>query len=150
MHTFSVKLSIHLQSWTWTMTICEERSWSLNVPLSLVSLIVTGTCTHLEERGYLLCFHDYLLSRQILRGGSQRLKSNQTKTREDSFHFFLPRPGLSPGPFSSNSSALPSEPSHLVLQLLVILSSRSFWTADWNPKSLKPTALPFKLTYFSF
>ena len=28
----------------WTMDICEERSWSLNVPQSPVSWIITGTC----------------------------------------------------------------------------------------------------------
>ena len=88
----------------WTMDICEGRSWSLYVPQSPVSWIVTGTCTHLMERGYLLLhFHDYLLSCvfaaiwQILRGGSHRLQSNQLKTRK----IFLPQRGIEPRTFQS-------------------------------------------------
>ena len=88
----------------WTMDICEGRSWSLYVPQSPVSWIVTGTCTHLMERGYLLLhFHDYLLSCvfaaiwQILRGGSHRLQSNQLKTRK----IFLPQLGIEPRTFQS-------------------------------------------------
>ena len=88
----------------WTMDICEGRSWSLYVPQSPVSWIVTRTCTHLMERGYLLLhFHDYLLSCvfaaiwQILRGGSHRLQSNQLKTRKN----FLPQRGIEPRTFQS-------------------------------------------------
>ena len=83
------------------MDVCEKRSWSFYVPQSPFSWIVTGTCIHFKERGYLLLhFCDYLLSvvfsaiRQILRSRSHRLQNNQPKTRENYILFVLPSPGI--------------------------------------------------------
>ena len=94
--TFLVELSkrssfFDIPSWIRgpCVDVCEDRSWSLYVPQSPVSWVVTRTCTHLWERGYLLfCFRDYLLScvfaaiwQILVRGGSDRLQSNQPKIR---------------------------------------------------------------------
>ena len=101
-HIFSQTFKqIFIFGWILTDTdICEERIWSLLVPQSPVSRIVTST--HLKERGYLLLhYRDYLLSCvfaaiwQILRGGFHRFQINQPPKKRKYFYvFFLPQPGL--------------------------------------------------------
>ena len=44
----------------------------------------------------------------IHKGRFHRFQSNQQKTRENIFHYFLPQPGFELGPFNPESSALPS------------------------------------------
>ena len=112
-HMFYILHTDTFPSWRrgpWTSV--KRGVWSLYVPQSPVSWIVTGTCTHLKERGYLLLrFHDYLLSCifaaiwQILRGRSHRLQSNQLKTRKN----FL----ASAGNWTQDLSVLSLLPCHL-------------------------------------
>ena len=106
--TWSVKISSFLDvpSWMWIMDVCEESSWSLFVPQSPASWIVTGTWAILKEKCYLLLHScDYLLShvfaaiRQILRGGIHSFQRNQQKTRENVFLFFFPQQGIEPWTF---------------------------------------------------
>ena len=91
-------------------------------------LKVTGTCTHLMERE----FHEILLScvfaamRQILRGKSHKLQSNQLKTRKN----FLPQWGIEPGPFCPKSSALPWEPSSLHFLIWYLKSYTNVFDKD--------------------
>ena len=85
----------------WTIEICEEGNWSWYGPQLCLSILVTGTCTHFNKRGYLLQgFCDYLFSLvfeanwKILRSGSRRLQSNQPKTRKNICQLSLPQLGI--------------------------------------------------------
>ena len=70
---------------TWTMDVCEGKSWSLQVPQATVSWDLH---TSYGKRVPSSPLRDYLLSLvfaaiwQILRGGAHRFQSNQPKTRK--------------------------------------------------------------------
>ena len=123
---------------TWTMDVCEKKSQSLYVPQSAVFWIIAGTCTHLKERRYTffsvsmtIFYHMYF---------QQYGKYLKGTNRKQEKLFCLSR-GLNPGPFSPKS-ALPSEPSHLILHIYIACPHSLLLSLEYPPQN-------FLFIYFS-